>query len=115
MNSITTVLLKEGILPCLEDLTQAELSSIALWASPTRRRFYITNNGYMGLCYIYVRPGDQVFLLSGGNVPFVIRRIHKEDDIIQYYSLQGDSYIHGFMDGEALLRDDFEWQDIRIC
>ena len=34
--------------------------------------------------------------------------------VFQQFNLLGDSYIHGFMDGEALLKGDFEWQDIRI-
>lgn len=115
INPITTELIKEGVLPCLgEDLTQARLTSIQLWASPKRRRFYITQNGYMGLCQMSVTPGCQVCILPGGNVPFVIRTICNPDSIFQQFNLLGDSYIHGFIDGEALLKDNFEWQDIRI-
>ncbi len=41
--------------------------------------------------------GDLVCLLFGGQVPFVIRKLHEEQ-----YSLVGECYLQGIMDGETM-------------
>ena len=47
--------------------------------------------------------GDQIFLLTGGKTPFMLR--WRERDAIypsqQKYEIVGDCYVHGRMDGEA--------------
>ena len=40
----------------------------------TRQRLYITDTGYMGLCHRSCKLGDQVFLLKGGDMPFILRK-----------------------------------------
>lgn len=40
----------------------------------TRRRLYISTEGFMGLGPINTAAGDEVCLLKGGRVPFVLRR-----------------------------------------
>ncbi len=61
------------------------------------RRFAVTEDGYMGLVPACTQVGDQVFLLGGVTVPFVLRRRPEE----KKYVLIGDSYIHGVMEGEV--------------
>jgi hypothetical protein len=61
------------------------------------RRFYITKKGYYGLAHNEARQGDLVCILLGGNVPFVLRK-EKES----YFTLIGESYTHGLMNGEAM-------------
>lgn len=62
------------------------------------RSFFVTSKGHLGLCYPNARPGDEVWVLRAGSVPFVLR----DNTLSQTYGLVGDCYLHGFMDGEAV-------------
>jgi hypothetical protein len=66
-----------------------------------------TSQGHVGLCFPDTRPGDEVWVLHGGRVPFVLRPIKehlKEDASVttDTYALIGEAYLHKFMDGEAV-------------
>ena len=52
----------------------------------------------MGLVSAAAKVGDEVFLLAGGQVLHTLRRKGER------YTYLGDCYLHGFMDGEGLLR-----------
>ena len=70
----------------------------------------------MGLCHRSCVIGDEVWLLMGGDMPFILR--HLKTEPITYY-FKGESYVHGIMDGEILLqrfkgdssKSDEEWLD----
>jgi hypothetical protein len=111
------------------DMPQAMLPTIAI---PTASRTYSrSRSGGHGLCYPTCRPGDQVWVLHGSTVPFVLRPVHVDTEIeanvlrpsesyirdsigsivgvekdfeprTGRYQLIGDCYYDGFMDGEAL-------------
>lgn len=59
-----------------------------------QRTFLATKDGYMGIGPRWTQPGDSVALISGLNIPFIVR---KEG---QHYRLLGPVYIHGIMRGE---------------
>jgi len=65
----------------------------------TRQRLYITDTGYMGLCHRSCKLHDQIFLLMGGEMPFILRK--KESGTFQF---KGETYVHGIMDGEYLIQ-----------
>jgi len=56
-----------------------------------------TTKGYVGLCPNGTVADDEICLLNGGRVPFVLRKGDGES-----YTLVGECYIHGIMHGEAL-------------
>ncbi|KAK4195297.1 heterokaryon incompatibility protein-domain-containing protein [Triangularia verruculosa] len=62
------------------------------------RRLYRTTRGYLGLGPATIRPGDQVWMIRGAIVPIVLR----EADEVGKFTVVGDSYLHGFMNGEML-------------
>ncbi|KAH7244510.1 heterokaryon incompatibility protein-domain-containing protein [Fusarium redolens] len=62
------------------------------------RRLFVTNGGYIGLAPPSAQLGDEVVLLSGGRVPFVVRK--RNLNIQECYSIVGEAYVHGIMDGE---------------
>lgn len=62
------------------------------------RRFFKSQAGNFGWTVDGAAPGDQVVVLDGGKYPIVLRT---DGDC---YTIVGDSYIHGFMNGEALGR-----------
>ncbi|KAG8530672.1 uncharacterized protein KY384_004027 [Bacidia gigantensis] len=64
------------------------------------RRFFMTSNGYYGVCHFEVEPGDCCFVLRGANVPFVFRPASLKNQSIQRYLLVGEAYIQGVMEGE---------------
>jgi hypothetical protein len=66
--------------------------------------FFITKKGYMGVGPPDTRPGDQVWVLYGGQVPFILRDTTRgaNGEQLKKGTLVGDAYVHGVMDGEAL-------------
>lgn len=60
-----------------------------------QRLLFFTEKGYMGLAPYTAQPSDKVCLLNGAQFPIILRR--KED----YWTVIGESYIHGIMDGEG--------------
>lgn len=66
----------------------------AMRMAATRRVFFITDMGKMGLGPASMQRGDEVYVLPGGEVPFILRHRQKNQ-----YSLIGDCYLEGAMDG----------------
>jgi hypothetical protein len=88
----------------------------AIRSAATRRTFFITEKGYIGLGPTKTRPGDSVFILLGGQTPFILRpsgfhMIRTRDSINLdgqlRFEMIGDCYTHGLMDGEAMQ----EWKN----
>ncbi|KAG4436713.1 hypothetical protein IFR05_007796 [Cadophora sp. M221] len=68
-----------------------------IYMSTFGRRMILTSQRYVGLTTAReVSVGDKVFLLQGGNVPYVLREINGEKDA---FCLVGDAYVHGYMHG----------------
>lgn len=90
------------------------------------RRIIVTQKGYLGLGPMTTRPGDEVHIISGGRIPFVLRRSpdkrptyskRPEDATMAdpvTYRLQGDAFVYGLMNGEALSREVFGWKECYI-
>ena len=68
-------------------------TSSSEWA----RRLCTTEQGHVGMAPQKARKGDVVCVLYGASVPFILRPMH--DDC---YEFIGESYLHGFMEGEAV-------------
>jgi len=65
------------------------------------RALFVTSKGYMGLAPWNAMVGDQVCILSGGKTPFLLRR-EEEATEKRRYSLVGEAYVCGIMDGEGM-------------
>ncbi|MCJ1418270.1 hypothetical protein MMC32_004617 [Xylographa parallela] len=65
-----------------------------------RRSFIITENGYIGLAPVTMRPGDRVCVLLGCNSPLVIRPVGTASTQFQ---VVGETYLDSAMTGEAFL------------
>jgi len=88
--------------------------------------FYITEKGYMGTGPPRMAVGDEVWILCGGKVPFVLREVeaaYSLSDLIVpvvfregmcYHQLLGDGFVYGIMDGEAVERPDTELRQVNI-
>ena len=60
------------------------------------RQLAITNGKLLGLVPETCVAGDEIFVLYGGQVLFILRPWRGS------YKLVGECYIHGIMDGQAL-------------
>ena len=89
------------------------------------RKFFRTTNNHFGIGPVDSRVGDEVHILSGTRVPFVLRKVDASDDRrifsvaeddadFKLYTMIGETYVHGIMKGEALSREDLEWSGIYI-
>jgi hypothetical protein len=74
-----------------------------------RRAFFITDNGYLGLGPGTTKVGDDVWILAGGRVPFILRSKEPNIDLeLNEYTnayqctFVGDAYVHNIMDGQLV-------------
>lgn len=72
-------------------------SGCALW-----RKLFLTKTGRLGLGPVSMQVGDEVWMLSGGRMLYVLRRDPRRDNT---YSFVGEAYLHGFMCGELFQTD----------
>lgn len=59
------------------------------------RRLFVTQNGFLGMGTWNIREGDDVCILSGGQVPYVLRPVDNYPDSWRYI---GDAYVDGIME-----------------
>ncbi|KAI1144913.1 hypothetical protein F4825DRAFT_286297 [Nemania diffusa] len=71
--------------------------------------FFITADKYHGLCHWTAKEGDTIVLLYGGNVPYLLRPIDKNecakyggDNDSALFKLVGECYVEGIMYGDFL-------------
>lgn len=76
----------------------------------------VTGKHFCGLGPARTIKGDEVFLLTGGKTPFVLRRRDDADDTIPgpRYEIIGDCYLQGWMDGEGEGLTLDNWEDITL-
>jgi hypothetical protein len=77
----------------------ADLTRKASRALPGRVAF-VSRKGYWGLGHHEVQAGDEIWLLDGGRMPFVLRPGAISTSTSDY-RLVGEAYVHGFMNGEG--------------
>lgn len=66
-------------------------------------RLYRTSRGHISFCPLSTIVGDEAVLSQGALVPFILRKRPGSND----YELLGETYLHGFMDGE-MITDEFK-------
>jgi hypothetical protein len=64
--------------------------------------FGVTGNSYLGMFPKSAVAGDEIWVLFGGDFPFVLRKMQRA----RYYQLVGQCYIHGIMEGQLGLKQD---------
>jgi hypothetical protein len=71
--------------------------AMSILRGTTRKRMFRTDTGYLGLAHRSVEVNDKVFVLMGGDAPFVLRPFGSK-----FFGFGGECYVHGIMDGEML-------------
>lgn len=88
----------------------ASLIEQELWLSfagmfTEHQDFFFTSKKYMGMGRGTIRPGDEVWVLMGSPVPFVLRPLEVDDadgNSVRLHRLVGQCFVQGIMDGEAV-------------
>ncbi|KAF2132337.1 hypothetical protein P153DRAFT_429489 [Dothidotthia symphoricarpi CBS 119687] len=85
------------------------------------RKLIGTRSGYIGMAHNRCEIGDEIWLLAGGQVPYVLRpcdaKPHESNDSTPRYTFQGDCYIHGIMEGEFFegkQQDEISFETVHI-
>ena len=89
------------------------------------RKFFVTENEMVGLAPANAEVGDDVYILAGGEVPFVMRTLAQEslaqgelpellEKDVPVCRILGEAYVHGIMRGEMLKEPGFAWKNIVI-
>lgn len=79
--------------------------------SVTNRTFFIARDGKMGLGPASIANGDEIHVLPGGKLPFVLRRVKPPANLDPWphmsepttFNLIGDCFLHGAMDDQLWL------------
>ena len=94
---------KEGFKPPTPETLDSFTRMMKISASG--RAFFITTEGRMGLGPASMRRGDGLYLLPGGRLPMILREQRRPPGFRKTlrskrkFSLIGDCYLHGAMDG----------------
>lgn len=70
-----------------------------------RKTLFISHRGYIGLGSEDTQVGDVLYVLFGGNVPFLLREVPESIGKRGTHTFVGYTYVHGIMDGEVLEAD----------
>jgi hypothetical protein len=79
------------------------------------KRFFVLGGGFIGTGPTYVEEGDEVWVLEGGVMPFILRATDSSNEnakkVIEsggkhVRGLVGPAYVHGIMRGEAWAEGD---------
>lgn len=62
-----------------------------------RKRVFLTKKGLLGLCPPSTQPGDSVWVLPNAKIPIMLRPLADTT----HYTLVGEVYLHGCMNGEV--------------
>ncbi|KAG7424625.1 hypothetical protein Forpi1262_v013702 [Fusarium oxysporum f. sp. raphani] len=66
--------------------------------------------GYLGMGYVSSEVGDELWVVSGCPIPMILRKTGLKKN---EYSLIGETYVHGAMQGEAVT-EDAAWEKIEV-
>ena len=100
-------LIFDGLSPNEEPLDRYQSSAATIFQEQVNRacngrRLFVTAGGYTGLGPVEVQEENLVAVLLGGQVPFVLCRRD------EHFSLVGECYVYGLMNGEAIEDPDIE-------
>ncbi|EAT85964.1 hypothetical protein SNOG_06133 [Parastagonospora nodorum SN15] len=73
-------------------------------------RPFSTELGYFGIGTQCLRKGDSVWIAPGSRIPLIFRAVEGSER----YRLVGGAYLHGFMNGEALGREDVKFEMVSL-
>ncbi|KAJ4988146.1 ankyrin and het domain protein [Stagonosporopsis vannaccii] len=96
---------KERLTAVVEDMFNGTYSPIGLaqlqheldQSGGRKRRLFRTRGSYLGTGSRSLKPGDEIWILRRGDLPFVLR----PQPTFGHYRLVGEAFVYGIMHGEA--------------
>ncbi|KAE9372692.1 hypothetical protein N431DRAFT_439751 [Stipitochalara longipes BDJ] len=82
-----------------------ERFNVAVGLTLESRRLFITREGRLGMGPQSLECGNEIWVLEGANIPFVLKRLDEKS-----FQLVGEAFVFGAMHGEAvkdITRDEF--------
>lgn len=76
-----------------------------IFAKMSHRKMFVTQGGFLGFGPRHLDVGDQVWILQGGLVPFLLRPYFRDTLSNNRYRLIAPSYVDEIMDGEVAGED----------
>ncbi|EXF82451.1 hypothetical protein CFIO01_05174 [Colletotrichum fioriniae PJ7] len=76
--------------------------------------FFITQENRLGLGPPNLKPEDNVWILSGGNHPFLLRQVREGSRDTDLWEFVGDCLVYGIMYGEAS-SGGFQLSSVTLC
>ncbi|KPI35950.1 uncharacterized protein AB675_10434 [Cyphellophora attinorum] len=76
-------------------------NDISVGGIPPSRLYAITENGYVAWVPPETAIGDELHMIHGARVPYILRRL-EEHESAHAVSLVGDAYVHGLMMGTRI-------------
>jgi len=73
----------------------------------------VTEKGYLGVGMESLAVGDVVMLVAGADVPHVFRPTITVGEK-EAFTLVGEAYVHGIMQGEGLAGGEAAMEEIRV-
>ncbi|KAE8440370.1 hypothetical protein EG329_008322 [Mollisiaceae sp. DMI_Dod_QoI] len=83
-------------------LNGTDIIKSGIFRFTTGKRMFLTEQGYLGLAPQAAAEGDQVVVLLGGRMPFILRQANVGSTEPRKFELVGTCSVHGLMDGEAI-------------
>jgi hypothetical protein len=96
---------KEELVPHHDKI---DTMDVAVGKYAVRRRFCITSEGRYAWVPELAECGDEVCIVSGARIPFVVRRCQGN------YRLVGECWVQGIMEGEMFALQNLEWKEISV-
>lgn len=79
------------------------------------RQLVIVDKKVLGVASLWAQPGDEVWIVAGIKAPVILRHVPPDSvGAPPRFSFHGKAYVHGMMDGEAVLGRENELQDIEL-
>jgi hypothetical protein len=91
-------------------MSLVEGDGIRLELSRTSRRIFVAKGGYFGAGPATVEVGDLIYIVAGGLCPYVLR---PKRDVEHQFTLIGECFVYGIMDGEGVTRNLPQWKNFR--
>jgi hypothetical protein len=66
------------------------------------RTLFVTMQGHLGLGPVEMQAGDEICVLGGASMPFILRKVVSGDPADNLYNLIGECYVDGIMNGETV-------------
>lgn len=103
----------------LKSLTKESIDLVANAVALTvyEKRLFISSKGYIGWGPNTMCPGDTIAVLHGSNMPFVVRALPEQPAGVSSgsgYTMVGECYVHGLMNGEAFGNAEMEKRDFLL-